>query len=182
MQSVNNGSPWWVIGNAYYCKDIVLVLRNAHCTKGVRKLMYKLRGVESRVYLPDLRRVDQCHENLAVRANSDVFDPLWWKSITVSDRDFKCTTGGDNNSQCHSRSGALFEQDRLHSDHSMERQNCGKRRGRPRISKSASRTLWDGSKREQGMSGLELTFSNRSGKSILYTRLRNVQYRELAAN
>lgn len=76
MQSVNNGSPWWVIGNAYYCKDIVLVLRNAHCTKGVRKLMYKLRGVESRVYLPDLRRVDQCHENLAVRANSDVFDPL----------------------------------------------------------------------------------------------------------
>ena len=81
MQSVNNGSPWWVIGNAYYCKDIVLVLRNTHCANGVWELMHKLSGFGSRVDLPDLRCVDQCHEDFAVRANSDVLDPLQRKML-----------------------------------------------------------------------------------------------------
>lgn len=51
--------------------------------------MHKLSSMEIRVNLPDLRRVDQCHKNLAVRTNSDVLNPLKCKDVTVSDRDFK---------------------------------------------------------------------------------------------
>jgi hypothetical protein len=77
------------IGIAYDCKDIVLVLRNTHCANGVWELMHKLSGFGSRVNLPDLRRVDQCHEDLPVRANSDVLGPLHRKDVTVNDRDFE---------------------------------------------------------------------------------------------
>ena len=38
--------------------------------------MHKLSGVGSRVDLPDLGCVDQRYEDLAIRANSDVLDPL----------------------------------------------------------------------------------------------------------
>ena len=55
--------------------------------------MHKLSGLGSRVDLPDLGLVDQCHKKLAIGTNSDVFDPLWWKSIMVSDRDFKVYDG-----------------------------------------------------------------------------------------
>jgi hypothetical protein len=74
--SISTVLQWCGIGNAHDCEDIVLVLRNTQCTNGVRELVHKLSGVGSRVDLPDLGRVDQGHKNLAVRANSDVLDPL----------------------------------------------------------------------------------------------------------
>ena len=51
--------------------------------------MHKLSGAGSRVNLPDFRRVDQCHENLAVQADSDVFDPLQCKNVIVNDPNFE---------------------------------------------------------------------------------------------
>lgn len=110
--------------------------------------MHKLSGTGSRVDLPDLGCVDQCYEDLAIRANSNVFDPLQWKNVIVST--LEDTTIGDDHSQCRSRSGTPFGQDHLRREPSMVRQCCGKRRERSRISRSESVTFWGSRRREQG--------------------------------
>jgi len=74
-------------GIAYDCEHVVLVLSDTQCTYRVREYMHKLSDMGSRVDLPNLGRIDQCHEDLAVRANGDVLNPLRCMSIIVSDRD-----------------------------------------------------------------------------------------------
>jgi hypothetical protein len=89
MYNVSTRFQYQDKGIAYDCENIVLVLRNAHCADGMRELVYKLSRLRSRIDLPDLGRVDQCHEDLAVGANSDILDPLNRKNGTVSNRDFE---------------------------------------------------------------------------------------------
>lgn len=87
MYSVSTRSQYRGKEIAYNCENIVFIFRDAHCTNGVRKLMHKLGGVGSRIDLPDLGRVDQCHKKLAIGTNSDVLDPLQCKNVIVSDHD-----------------------------------------------------------------------------------------------
>jgi hypothetical protein len=65
----------------YHSKDIIAILRNAHCADSMRKLVHELGRLASRVDLPDLWLVDQRHEYLAVGSNSNVLNPLWWSAV-----------------------------------------------------------------------------------------------------
>jgi hypothetical protein len=78
----------------YNSKDIIAILRNAHCADDVRKLMHKLGRLASRVDLPDLGLVDQCHKDLAVGSNSNVLNPLWWSAVASQP-----STCGENTQQ-----------------------------------------------------------------------------------
>jgi hypothetical protein len=60
----------------YNSENIVAILRNTHCADNIRKLMYKLGRLASRVDLPDLGLIDQRHEDLAVGSDSNVLNPL----------------------------------------------------------------------------------------------------------
>lgn len=71
-------------GITNHCKKIMSILGDAHCADGMRKLMQKLSRVANRVDLPDLRFVDQSHEDFAVGSNSNVLNPLSWAGIMVS--------------------------------------------------------------------------------------------------
>ena len=142
--SISNRSQWWVTGIAYDCKNIVFVLRDTHCADGMRELVHKLIGMGGWIDLPDLRRVDKCNEDLAIRANGDILDPLMNPTSIMSaivDSDF--TTNHGSNSQYRSRNGKPFEPDHLHSESSMEKRCYGKRRDRSRISRYGSKTFWD---------------------------------------
>jgi hypothetical protein len=65
----------------YDSKDIITILRNAHCADSIRKLVHKLGRLASRVDLPDLWFVDQRHEDLAVGSDSNVLNPLWRSAV-----------------------------------------------------------------------------------------------------
>ena len=141
MYSVSTRSQCWGKGAAYDRKDILLILCNAHRANGVREFVHELSGMGSKIDLPDLGSVDQCHENLAVRANSDVLNPLngLQSAIAVP----KLTMNCDKNIQCHSRNGESSGRDYLHRVSSQEKRYYGKRRGQTRMYKSESRTSWD---------------------------------------
>jgi hypothetical protein len=64
----------------YDSKDIITILRNAHCADSIRKLVQKLGRLASRVDLPDVWFVDQRHKDLAVGSNRDILNPLWWSA------------------------------------------------------------------------------------------------------
>lgn len=153
--NVSTRSPYRSKGIAYDRKNIVLILRYAHCADGVRKLVHELSGVGSRVDLPDLRRVDQCHEDLAVRANSDVLDPLN-REIMSAIMNLKITTSSDNNVQCCSKNGRRFGRDHLHCESLMARRCYGKRRDQSKVSRYESTTLWNDLSQEQGSSSLKI--------------------------